>query len=334
MASVSIDNQNKDATQDIHRAAADWVLKIEDEPALLTSEAFERWLHEDPAHSAAFARVSNTWRAAGELSPPPELETSELTLPLLERVQRSASWRPRLWAPLGGGLAACAVLLLVMTGRPVSEPVWSSQFRTETAQIQTYELADGTTLVLDARSRASAQFDADFRTVELAEGRLFVDVERDEDKPFRVALGDVVFSALGTSYAVERLDDGWRLEVYEGRVRANGLGELIVLGEDEALSFSNGALSRSSVGQTLETQLPDWTSQRVVFDAVALETAVDAFQRYSDEGIVVQGDALKAFRVSGVFRLTEPEAFIQTVSQLTGADIITDGSTTILSDRS
>lgn len=331
---MSIDSQKKDATRDIHRAAADWVLKIEDEPALLTSEVFERWLHADPAHSAAFARVSNTWRAAGELSPAPEMQGAGQPIPVVERLVRSAFWRPRLWAPLGAGLAACAVLVLVMTGRPVTEPVWSSQFRTETAQIQTYELADGTTLVLDARSSASAKFDADFRTVELAEGRLFVDVERDEDKPFRVALGDMEFSALGTSYAVERLDDGWRLEVYEGRVLANGLGEHIVLGEDEALSFSDGALSRSSVGQTLENQLPDWTSQRVVFDAVALEAAVDAFQRYSDEDIVVQGDALKAFRVSGVFRLTEPDAFIQTVSQLTGADIITDGSTTVLADRS
>lgn len=331
---MTIDNQKNDAARDIHRAAADWVLRIEDEPALLTSEAFERWLHEDPAHSAAFARVSKTWRAAEALSPPPEPEQSEQAISIRDRIRRIAFRRPRFWAPVGAGLAACAALVLVMTGRPVSDPVWSSEFRTETAQIQTYELADGTTLFLDSRSRASARFDADFRTVELAQGRLFVDVERDADKPFRVALGDMVFSALGTSYAVELLDDGWRLEVYEGRVRAQGPGEGLVLGEAEAVSFSSGALSRYALGETLENRLPDWTSQRVVFDAVALEAAVDAFQRYSDEDIVVQGDALRTFRVSGVFRLTEPEAFIQTVSQITGADIINDGSTTILADRS
>lgn len=330
---MKTDNDNTHS-QDLLGEAVDWVLRIEDDPALLTSETFENWLYRDPAHVKAFASASNTWSEAGQIRLPAAITEKAPDTRTNSPQRRRIFTRPQIWAPASAGLAACAAALFFMLGVPEPVPAWQAEYSTRTAEIGNYTLDDGTMLYLDARSSASALIDESLRIVQLKTGRIFVDVERDENKPFSVTLDDMTFSALGTAYAVERLTDGWRLEVYEGHVRATGGPDALELHGNEAVASTPEGLVRYSIGDTLETELPDWTSERVVFNAIELQDAVKAFRRYSDDEISVEGEALKTFRISGLFRLTAPDAFVRTISQLTGADIVQDGEKTVLQERS
>ena len=305
------------------RDAVDWVLRIEEEPSLITSEDFERWLHAGPHHRKAFTQAANTWGEAGALPLGDILRDEGPSVSESAPARRRSIRRSVLWGSMGAALSVCAAVFVAALLLPsTSSPGWQANYQTQTAQIETYELVDGTSLSLDAQSVVFAHIDDEYRTLELAQGRLFVDVARNEDKPFRVTAGDMSFTALGTSYSVERLTNGWQLEVFEGRVSADGPQGSQSLTANQGLSVRNGEAELFELADTLENEVPDWTSKRLVLNSVSVADAIKKFERYSVDEIVVDDESLKAFRVSGVFRLTEPDAFVKTVSQLTGSRVI------------
>ncbi|MFC6199410.1 FecR family protein [Ponticaulis profundi] len=305
--------------------AADWVLRIEESPEILTTEAFEAWLYASAAHRSAFAMMSNTWGATAGVMASQKAPRSD------QRARgfqfQSLMSRPAAWMSMAGVFMACAAALVFSADLGTEAVQWQAAYSTDTAEIKNVQLADGTELFLDARSTADAAFTEHSRVLTLQSGRLFVDVQRDESKPFVVELNDETeFTALGTAYAVERLNDGWRLEVYEGQVRVDGLSRPLVLTADEGAQFTSNQLARFDMKNTLVVEQPNWASERIVFDGETLEEALIAFARYSDDTISVDGARLKSFRISGTFKLTEPDAFVETVSQLTGARAIREGS--------
>tara|TARA_B100000678_G_scaffold290655_1_gene304160 strand:+ start:4735 stop:5727 length:993 start_codon:yes stop_codon:yes gene_type:complete len=306
------------------RDAVDWVLRIEEEPSLITSEDFERWLHAGPHHRKAFTQAANTWGEAGELPLGDLLRDEGMPVSESAPARHRSIRRPVLWGSMGAALSVCAAAVFVAAFLlpSTSSPGWQANYQTQTAQIETYELVDGTSMSLDAQSVVFAHIDDEYRTLELAQGRLFVDVERDEDKPFRVVADDMTFTALGTSYSVERLSDGWQLEVYEGQVSADGPERNQSLTANQGLIVRDGQAELFDLAETLESEVPDWTSKRLVLNSVSVADAIKKFERYSVDEIVVDDESLKTFRVSGVFRLTEPDAFVKTVSQLTGSRVI------------
>ena len=56
-----------------------------------------------------------------------------------------------------------------------------------------------------------------------------------------------------------------------------------------------------------------------------LADAVQAFESYSDKHVTLIGGDLQTYEVSGVFRLTDMEAFLQSVVILTGARLSETG---------
>ena len=71
--------------------------------------------------------------------------------------------------------------------------------------------------------------------------------------------------------------------------------------------------------ETLETGQPNWTSGRVVFDGTTLIEALQVFDPYTDRPVEIVGEDLRTYEVSGVFRLTDIDAFLRSVEVLTGA---------------
>ncbi|WP_084399085.1 FecR family protein [Henriciella aquimarina] len=303
--------------------AAEWLLRIEEAPERLTSEAFERWLHADPRHVSAFNSMANEWDAAGELVIETETAAPRATVRRSPRKPHERSGRPRMpWIAGGLGALAAAAVALVLVLQPFPAGGGGGEhYATPTGEIAEHTLADGSRLVLDAKSAATVVLSETNRHVTLESGRLFVDVEPDAARPFRVGSDAVSFTALGTAYAVERSPDSWRLEVYEGTVRLATPSVTEVYTAGTGATLTPAGLTAFDLPETLDAGQPNWTSARVVFDETTLADAVQAFERYTDRHVEIVGEELRTYQVSGVFRLTDIDAFLQSVEVLTGASL-------------
>lgn len=317
---------------EILEAAADWLLRIEEDVRVLTSEPFERWLHSDPRHVTAFNSIANEWGMAGLIPLPADARNAS-------GQAKPSAWLSaildRLRAPwVFGGVGALAtmavafVIFLHPASGPASAPV---SYATDTGEVSEFALADGSRLFLDARSSVEVRLSETERDVTLRDGRLFVDVQPDARRPFRVESDAVSFIAVGTAYAVEHSGDSWRLEVYEGTVRleapaANGAFEA-----GKGAVLTPAGLAQFDLPDTLKAGLPDWTSEQVVFDQTALVDAAAEFARYTDKPVSIVGDELRKYQVSGVFRLTDLDSFLRSVEVLTGARATETAEGTVLS---
>lgn len=305
--------------------AADWLLRIEEAPETLTSESFERWLHADPRHVSAFNSMANEWRAAGDIpittgagAPREAVRSSHSGFGgLIDRLR--TPWVAGGMGALAAAAIAVALVFLPMTGAGTDVTAYA----TGTGEISEYGLSDGSTLVLDAKSSVRVTLGKASRQVSLESGRIFVDVQPDAARPFRVGSDTVSFTALGTAYAVERRADSWRLEVYEGTVRLATPSVTEVYTAGAGALLSPAGLSNFDLPETLSAGQPNWTSERVVFDGVTLVEALKAFERYSDRQVEIVGDDLRSYKVSGVFRLTDIGAFLKSVEVLSGAQLKT-----------
>lgn len=306
-------------------AAAEWLLRIEEAPETLTSEGFERWLHADPHHISAFNALANEWGAAEDLV----LVKQAVIARKLEPVSRGLIGSlldiiRTPWIVGGLGAVAAAALAIVVLYDPTSlEGDQSTVYSTAKGEVSTFDLADGTILVLDSTSSASVKLDSTTRLVDLDRGRIFVDVEPDVERPFIVKSETASFTALGTAYAVERAGEGWRLEVYEGTVRVVTPSITENYGKGTGAFFGPASVLRFDLEETLNGNQPDWTSERVVFEGETLADALAAFERYTDRTVEIADEDLRTFKVSGVFRLTDVGSFLKSVEILSGAKLRT-----------
>ena len=88
------------------------------------------------------------------------------------------------------------------------------------------------------------------------------------------------------------------------------------------LRYHHRKLQLFKLAEALTPGLPDWQSMQVKFTNESLAEAVDKFNRYTKTAIRIDSQALNAVKVSGVFDLTSPRQFAQSVSSLTGAVIV------------
>jgi len=326
--------------EEIIKSAADWVMKIEDNPDLMTDDAFERWLHADPRHVRAYNTVANMWQAsafvdaaAAAAARPSRAETLLLAgAPAALRGMWTAARRPAFAAAgaavLAGLAVAVATLLDMGAGAP---PVDKAAYATAAGIIDDIQLPDNSRLILDSKSGVEIAFGAAAREVVLLRGRVFVDVEPDPARPLSVALKDVRFVATGTAFSVYDTDAYPVLEVYEGRVRVERAGlEAVSVSARQGLRVTARGVEAFAPAPPGMEGVPDWTRAHVVFDGVALDDAVREFQRYTDKRIVVADPALARHKVSGAFSLTDVEAFVRSVEVVAGAEAAISTETIVI----
>ena len=217
-------------------------------------------------------------------------------------------------------------------------------YGTAIGEIRQIALRDATVMHLDSATRVQTAFSDRARRVDLAGGRVFVDVTRMADRPFTVHVGDTGFTALGTAYSVHRDTARIRLEVYEGRVRIVRPGRdpvTIAAGDGAHVAPPNTdpdtnqntgpntdpnsntatGLEIFALGGPAAPDGPAWTRNRAVFSATPLRDAVHEINRYTTRKVIVADTALADHRISGVFTLTDTDAFIRTAALITGAAV-------------
>jgi ferric-dicitrate binding protein FerR (iron transport regulator) len=76
-----------------------------------------------------------------------------------------------------------------------------------------------------------------------------------------------------------------------------------------------------------------WTRRRLVFDSTPIEDVVAEFNRHSSRALVIQGDDLQDFHISGAFSSTDVEPFVRFLRAQPGVEVIEEQDRIVIVHR-
>jgi transmembrane sensor len=324
----------------IRTEATDWLIRFsEGEIDAAAREEFNRWLRVSPEHVRAYLRVSAFWQEADRV---PGKEARRDVDALVQLARREGNVIP---LELGAGssargrtprrrfprtlfaLASSIVLALIgiaswnVLGRGPS-------YSTGIGERHTVNLPDGSTVVINARSRIDVDYTSGERIIELRAGQAFFKVAKDPARPFIVRSKGASVRAVGTQFDVYRKERGTIVTVVEGRVAVTSAGESArrrPAAPPETLVAGEQAIVTSQIARQSRLAQPQvaiaWTEGLLMFDGAPLSEVVQEFNRQNVKRLVLTDPALADLRISGTFPASGAERIVRFLQERFGVVI-------------
>lgn len=344
----------------IYEEAAEWLvdLRVGDMDGS-AHEQLDAWFRESPLHIRAFLELSAIWEKTEGAELDRGTSTESLiarvragqanVVALTDEgtatgrrdggrgapTARRATPAPRARVGLAGfGIpplrrilsrrsAVLAAALLVCLGFGIALAVrWSSDYSTGTGEQRIVQLADGSTIQLNSRSRLRVAFSRRERSVELIEGQALFQVAKDRARPFVVRSAGTRVRAVGTQFDVYRKASGTQVSVVEGRVAVldstpEASAVLVAAGEQVVVTGQRGYRPHPADVRAVTA----WTRRELVFDTASLVEVAQEFNRYNTRQLVVSDGTLEDFHVTGVFSSTDPASLLRFLRAQPGIDV-------------
>ncbi|QUD90136.1 FecR family protein [Phenylobacterium montanum] len=298
------------AEEAVRREGAAWFARMRGPDAARHRPDFEAWAKADPRHQAVYDRLVLRWDEAAVLVG---------ARPSVQIGDRPAAWGGWRKLPLGFGLTACALAILVVLApvRPAFLDVlgapspWWTRIRTGVGEVRQVRLADGASVVVDTDSLVLTRLTDGAGRVRLLRGRARLDAQPDPARRFTVEAGDADVAAQGAVFDVAYTQsDGASATPLKGAldIRAPGAGDRVPaarVGVGQAWSQGPGRRPRiapAAAGAAL------WPTGVLSFSQTPLGEALAQANRYARQHVVLADPALGQLEVSGVFRAREPKA--------------------------
>lgn len=291
-----------DTASRLEDEAARWAARIDASPETAPA-GLDRWLRADPAHAGALLRAQATLVMLGGAVP----ETLVAAPPVRSR---------RLWW-LGGGSAALAASI---TAAVLFLPARGAEIRTGIGEVRSVALNDGSSLAIDARTTLVTRIDSAARTVTLRDGKALFRVRHDARAPFRVLVGEVTITDIGTVFQVEADRDGGTVDVLvsEGVVQIAAGGRMLRLAAGQRARFAIGGAGLPAKAEPVDApgieRALGWTSGRLDLDGETLGEAVAELNRHNPLQIHLASPALAREKLYGAFRIDDPAGFAQSAA--------------------
>jgi len=314
-------------------------------------EGFERWLHAQPAHAAAWDQTQALWQRMAvfvqdetlsdyvrdALEPEPNAETGHDHLAVDDRVvsmfprrQRPARRRSR---SAYAAATAIVVMLLMATAVVFSLQASSPRLYTTGDRSSEIRLADGSQVHMDIDTRLEAHINWWHRSVRLLQGRAVFDVVHD-GRPFVVNVGADRVTVLGTRFQVDRRPDSVIVTLMRGSVSVNLARDHAQMqlqpGQQISWQASTGHWSRREVDTAVVTS---WTRGFIVFDATPLAHAIAEINRYSSRKLRLANPSLGNLQLSGSFRLGDAAATASALPYVLPVTVRSEGQQLVVSHR-
>lgn len=298
--------------------AAQWVVAMRGGDAERSRGAFELWCAQSSAHRDAYQRMLMLFEQSAVLKQAPAVP---------ETAPRRRGW---LWM---AGAAAAAVALVVAlpalrgttAGGGEAQPLAAeTPLSTPHGEIQTFRLADGTRVTLDADSSAAIRMTASQRGLRLDQGRARV-VIADDARPFALeaAGGAIVASAASVDVGF-RNDGAVEIRLIAGDaslqpLRPRAAVYLQIDGEPLAVDRPVAIAPRGFAPRPVGAPQPDtrdWPSGWADYRSIPLGALIEEANRYADRPIRIDDPAIARLEVSGRFRLTDTRRFLASICAL------------------
>ena len=291
------------------RAAAEWFILLREEPedAELHTK-FEQWLAADPLHAQAWNEMQMTTEVIGQA--PPERRTYRMPEPPRSRgtqrrgrmgVKRRLNWK----SATATAAAACLAVLVA----PTVTLRLTADHISGTGEVETVRLADGSTVRLGPDSAIAVDYSDNAREIRLLSGQAMFEVERDPDRPFRVAARDVRTTVLGTGFEVRTIGDATSVAVRHGRVRVEDLATDPISSREltagDWVRVSSGGSMMD--GEAAPSLVGAWDTGKITIRNRPISEAIDEMRPWYGGKIILADSALGAKPVTGTYDAHDPE---------------------------
>lgn len=300
-------------------AAAEWLFRRDCGLSADDEAAFAEWLAASAVNTEAWARAERLWHDVGSEHDPlvnaMRVDALGARPGVRRQIERAA-------------IGVAAALLFVFAGLlgwqalhgpstpagPVEIAANAPATYTADATRKTVTLPDGSSATLDVRSAIALNFTSGRRDLRLLRGQALFDVQHDAARPFAVQARDSVVTATGTVFAVRIDESGIRASLARGRVVVGRVGaaDTVTLAPGQSVvSIPGKPMAVSASNSSIDF---DWSAGYVEFSDTPLGDAVALMNRYATKPIRVSAAAAR-LRISGRFRIDDPQGFIAVVTQ-------------------
>ncbi|MFT4055062.1 MAG: FecR domain-containing protein [Novosphingobium sp.] len=312
--------------------ASDWIVLLHEAPDdASTQKRFEAWLDAAPENALAWVAATDTFETIDAIGPELEAHWRRADTEVTRQTSPSAreSRSPRQWVGrnklarsasiLASGIAACLTLWFA----PDAMLHVQSDFTTRAGELQTVQLADGSTVHLGPSSAIAVDYENHKRTVQLLVGEAWFDVTHNPAAPFSVEAGDVNTTVLGTSFDVRRSGAYTAISLKRGRVRVIDQGATSLVRRE----LTPGQWMRIGPDHAVESgrSSPDllglWLTGTLVARNRPIAEVIEELRPWFAGRIVLLDADLGRKRVDGVYNARQTKDALSALVERAGGNV-------------
>jgi transmembrane sensor len=279
----------------------------------------------EPSYESVSAIPAEITAAQSAIATAAVLETAAVTSLETARRQKQKGWLEAIPAPLW------AVAMLILLVLPVWW--WQSSAPVVTPEVQLYvsagkqqslQLADGSSVVLNARSSVQVNLQAERRDITLQQGEAFFEVSQDPQRPFYVTTDLGRIRVVGTAFNVDRNSNSLVVEVEHGIVEVEVqhhqyrllAGDALRVSADKAIQYHSDKAGgwRNGWREVTDEPLPE---------------LITHLQRYSERPIELQ-NVQPGLMFSGRYSQANVEGTLNLIASLFELELQLDDQQIVL----
>jgi len=232
-----------------------------------------------------------------------------------------------------GALAAAVLLaVLVVFVKPLissDHKVFRASYVTAKGEHSTFNLQDGSTLVLNTNARVDLMFTPEQRLLILKQGEMNIEVAHDASRPLNVKAGGKIVQAVGTAFNIQiNANKEVELIVTDGKVRVENasaeavdkpIGRLpsssmtVAKGEKVLLGSANEKVVRMK-DSDIAVDL-GWRQGNLIFRGETLEEALAEVTRYTDVKFEISDNNIRQTHIAGLFKVGDIDGLLATLNK-------------------
>ncbi len=212
---------------------------------------------------------------------------------------------------IAAGLAAAAGVGLTALFFDSRSAIETAEYATDVGQSRRVVLEDGSEVELNTASRLAVTFDNEHRSVELAAGEAFFNVEKDRERPFIVSTPTATIAVTGTSFSVSSEEARSIVHVLTGVVDVtpqNGVQATLLAGDMIEIDAAGAAGGVHRFDASLAFA---WRNGKARFREEPLANVVRSLNRYFETPIVIEDETLADLPVTGEFDITDRDTAVR-----------------------
>ena len=327
----------------LQEQASLWVSRMDRGLTTEEQQQLIAWINQDIAHQEMLFEMASLWddlSVLNELSGlfPIERKPVAQTKRFL-KIAMAASIA--LVSIFGGGLFFSFDPFLLLN--PTSSLSNTNTFETKIGEQSSYTLPDGTKIQLNTNSLVQIAYTPDRRNLTLFRGEALFDVVKDTTRPFSVISGAQSFTALGTTFNIQKNNENdMELVVTQGRVlitktskitdktsteitttateittmaTEKPLGIIVTSGEKAIIEKSiQTPIQTVSVSQDQVQRDLAWQHGVLIFDGEFLADALNEVSRYTNTRFEIIDPLLTNIKIAGYFKAGDIDGLLQSLN--------------------
>lgn len=290
----------------IREEAARWVVRLADGTADDELRAFGAWQAADSAHDLAYQRECATWERLGRLS---TLNESAADRDFPHHAEHARWHAVRSLPARSIRWVAAAMIVVVAVASPMLLGSTDPAFATGIGETRSILLADDSRVELNTDTSIVVRYDRNVRSIELVKGELFVEIDRQDRRPFVVLTDGGEIVPTGNRLDVRLAAGGLIVNAVDGAVRVSGTATKVLPAGYVGSFTPKGDRARA----VDPAQALAWRQGAIDLRGQSLQEAVDEFNRYNHRQIVIADREVAAYRLGGYFRTRDVAGFVRAV---------------------